>query len=782
MVVLVRYRDILTHAIRWHAAVLVLAVLFFGSPQLHAGKDKDPGRLTLDRIFAGPELQGQPFGPVRWLKRTVAYTMRVPAEQMKGAFDIVRVDPATGERVTVVSARNLVPPGGSAALAIEDYAWSSSESQLLIYTNSKRVWRKNTRGDYWLFDTGSRELHKLGGQAPASSLMFARFSPDGGKVAYVRDRNIYVEDIVTHRITQLTRGDSPNIVNGTFDWVYEEEFHLHDGFRWSPDSSRIAFWQLDTSGMDDYFLVNNTAGLYQQLTKFKYPKVGRPNPSCRIGVVSAEPVMPTAAPLPGFAPGHEARWIEVPGDPREHYIARMDWAADSLTVALQQLNRLQNTNTVFLADVASGRAQPVLVERDKAWLDVHDPLPWIDGGKKFIWFSERDGWRRLYTVSRSGNEVKPITPPGVDVVDLARVDEKTGWLYYSASPENAAQRYLFRVRLDGTSAQTVTPAGEKGTHGYDISPDAAWAVHSFSTFDSPPVIDLVTLPEHKTVRVLADNKKLLGALKALKQLPAEFFRIDIEGGVELDGWCIKPPDFDPAKRYPVLFHVYGEPAGQTVLDRWSGPTHLWHRMLAQEGYLVMSVENRGTPAPRGREWRKVVYRQVGILAPKEQAAAVRAILKRWSFVDPERVGIWGWSGGGSMSLNAIFRYPELYHTAMAVAPVSNQRYYDTIYQERYMGMPHDNAEGYRDGSPITHARQLKGNLLVVHGTADDNVHYANAEALIDELIAANKQFSMMAYPNRSHSINEGPNTRRHLFGLLTRYLQQNLPAGPKARP
>jgi dipeptidyl-peptidase-4 len=282
--------------------------------------------------------------------------------------------------------------------------------------------------------------------------------------------------------------------------------------------------------------------------------------------------------------------------------------------------------------------------------------------------------------------------------------------------------------------------------------------------------------------VLEDNKKLRDAVNALKRQPTEFFRVDIGDGLELDGWCIKPPDFDASKRYPVVFHVYGEPAGQTVLDRWGGPNYLWHLMLAQHGYLVMSVDNRGTPAPRGRDWRKVVYRQVGILAPKEQAAAVRAILKRWPFVDPERVGIWGWSGGGSMSLNAIFRYPDLYHTAMAVAPVSNQRYYDTIYQERYMGMPHDNAEGYRDGSPIAHARQLKGNLLIVHGTADDNVHYANAEALVNELIAANKQFSMMAYPNRSHSISEGPNTRRHLFGLLTRYLEQNLPAGPRGIP
>jgi dipeptidyl-peptidase-4 len=297
--------------------------------------------------------------------------------------------------------------------------------------------------------------------------------------------------------------------------------------------------------------------------------------------------------------------------------------------------------------------------------------------------------------------------------------------------------------------------------------------------DTPPVVELVQLPEYKVVRTLVDNAKLKEKLKALDIAPTEFFRVDIGNGVELDGWCMKPRSFDATKKYPVLFHVYGEPAAQNVLDHWGGNIYLWHQYLTQQGYIVISVDNRGTPGPRGRDWRKVVYRQVGILAPQEQAAAVKALEKRWPFLDPARVAIWGWSGGGSMSLSAIFRFPEVYQSAMAVAPVSNQRYYDTIYQERYMGMPDDNVAGYRDGSPITHAHNLQGNLLIAHGTGDDNVHYANTEALIDELIAHNKQFAMMAYPNRSHAISEGVNTRRHLFTLLTRYLQAHVPAGPR---
>ncbi len=507
----------------------------------------------------------------------------------------MRVDPATGGREVVVAARHLVPAGGTAPLAIDDYAWSKNEALVLIYTNSKRVWRKNTRGDYWVFDTASRELRKLGGNAPPSSLMFARFSPDNRKVAYVRDRNIYVEDLGTSRIDQLTRTDSPHIINGTFDWVYEEEFFLGNGFRWSADSERIAFWQLDTAGMDDYYLVNNTAGLYQQLTKFKYPKVGRKNAVCRIGIVGIVPVVDNFG-----VKSRPVTWIgSGVGDRSDDYIARMDWV-DENHVMLQRVNRRQNHNKVGMYSLLGSSGSPdILTESDRAWVDVHDDLHWIRGTARFTWLSERDGWRRMYAVSFDGKEVKPITPAGVDVIGVTHVDNKSGWLYYYASPHNAAQKYLYRVHLTGGDAQQVTPADQKGTHEYNIAPDGKWAVHTYSTIDSPPVVDLVSLPEHRSVRVLAENKKLHAAVKALDRRPTEFFRIDIGDGVELDGWCIKPPDFDPAKRYPVLFHVYGEPAGQTVLDRWGGTTSLWHLMLAQQGYLVMSVDNRGTPAPRG---------------------------------------------------------------------------------------------------------------------------------------------------------------------------------------
>jgi len=365
---------------------------------------------------------------------------------------------------------------------------------------------------------------------------------------------------------------------------------------------------------------------------------------------------------------------------------------------------------------------------------------------------------------------------------LLHVDEQADWLYFIASPDDASQRYLFRVHLDGHDMQRITPSNHTGTHDYRISANSRWAIHRASRSGEPPSSELITLADHSRVRVLEDNAKLKSKLQSLSSSPTEFFRVDIGDGVALDAWCIKPPGFDPQRSYPLLIYVYGEPAGQTVVDRWGGNSYLWHLMLAQKGYVVMSFDNRGTKSPRGRAWRKCVYRKIGIMAPRDQAAAVRAVLKQRNYLDPARVGIWGWSGGGSSSLHAIFKYPKLYRTAIAVAPVPNQRYYDTIYQERYMGLPENNVEGFLQGSPINFAKQLEGELLLIHGTGDDNCHYQTMEMLINELIAHNKQFHMMAYPNRTHAIKERKNTTRHLRQLMTQFLLRTLPLDAEPKP
>ncbi len=728
-----------------------------------AAQAPDAGRLTIDRLFAGAEFRPERFGPARWLDDGAGYTTVEPSPQ--GGRDIVRYDSETGRREVIVAASRLVPPGAPAPLDIDDYDWSADGRLLKIFTNTRKVWRQNTRGDYWVIDLAGGAPVKLGGSAPEATLMFAKFSPDGTRAAYVRERNIYVEDLRTHEIAQVTTDGSASVINGTFDWMYEEELGLRDGFRWSPDSRAIAYWQIDTDGVRDFFLINNTDSLYPVVTPIQYPKVGETISTARIGVVAAA--------------GGATRWMEVPGDPRAQYLARMEWAGNPDEIVFQRINRVQNRNDVMIGDARTGGVRTVLTEQDDAWVDVGDDFRWIDGGRRFVWVSERDGWRHVYTFDRSGRQQVLVTPGAFDAIAVQRVDERGGWLYFIASPDNPTQRYLFRTRLAGQGApERLTPVAETGTHGYDVSPDGRWAFHTWSSFDRPPTIDLVRLPEHRSVRTLAANTALKAKVAALARVPTEFFRVDIGEGVKLDGWCIKPPDLQPGRKYPLLVQVYGEPAGQTVLDRWGGNTYLWHQMLAQHGYVVVSVDNRGTPAPRGRAWRKAIYRQIGILASKDQAAAVTAIAD-WPFVDAGRIGVWGWSGGGSMTLNAMFRYPDLYTTGLAVAAVSDQRLYDALYQERYMGLLADNPDGYRDGSPITYADRLKGNLLVVHGTGDDNVHYQSAERLVNALVRANRPFTMMAYPNRTHSISEGENTSRHLYTLLTSYLEEHLKPGPR---
>jgi dipeptidyl-peptidase-4 len=585
----------------------------------------------------------------------------------------------------------------------------------------------------------------------------------------VREGDLFVENVQNGAIARLTDSGSRTVVNGTTDWVYEEEFYLRDGFRFSPDGTRVVYWQFDMSGVRDFLLINNTDSLYSFTIPIQYPKAGTTNSAVRAGVVSAA--------------GGATTWIKLPGDPRDDYLPRMDWAPNSSELILQRENRLQNTNRILLANAATGDVREILTERDSAWLDVVNDLMWLDNGARFLWVSERDGWRHLYSVSRDGKQVKLLTPGAYDVITNRRsgpsVDIADGFIYFSASPDHASQRYLYRVPLAGGKAQRISPAAAAGTHSYIIAPGAQYALHTFSTFDSPPVTALVELPSHKVVRNLVQNERLRAAIAPVIHRPTEFFKVKVSAGVELDGWMILPRDFNPAKKYPLLTYVYTEPAAQTVLDGWSGARGLWHRMLADQGYVVASIDNRGTPAPRGRDWRKVVYKQIGILSSEEQAEAVRALTRARSYLDASRVGVWGWSGGGSATLQAMFRYPEVYHVGMSVAPVPDERLYDTVYQERYMGLPQQNAEAYRRASAVHQAQGLRGKLLLVHGSGDDNVHYQGTEQLVHRLVALNKPFDLMVYPNRSHCICEGETTTLHVYSLLTRYLLEHLPAGGK---
>lgn len=713
--------------------------------------------LTLEDIYQRNHYTSKGFGPVRWMKDNKGYSS---LENSPSGNEIVRYEVSTGVRKVVVSANQLTPAGKVKSLQISDYIWSEDNSKLLVFTNTRKVWRYNTRGDYWVLTMKDGKLTQLGKGIDEASLMFAKFSPDGNYVAYVSKQNIYSEELATGVITQLTTDGGNNIINGTFDWVYEEELDDRDGFRWSPDGKNIAYWLFNTTGVGTFYLINNIDSIYSKPIPFPYPKVGTSNSEVKVGVVSAT--------------GGKTKWFEVPGDPRNNYIARMDYIPNSEEVMIQQLNRLQNTNTVWIGDTRTMALQNILTDKDDAFLDIHDNIVWLDKATSFTWTSEKDGWLHLYKVSRNGKEMKLITKGNFDVVTINCIDPVGGYVYYIASPDNFTQRYLYRSRLDGKGeAERVSPASMPGQHNYQISADARFAIHSFENSQRPRRISLISLGNHKELKLLEENAELKSKMDELGLRPKEFFKVDI-GEVVLDAWMIKPVDFDPQKKYPVIFFVYGEPAGSTVQDNWGTGDNLWHQYLANQGYVIMSVDNRGTRVPRGREFRKSIYRQIGLLAADDQAAAARKIIGTYPFVDDTRLGIWGWSGGGQMTLHCMFRHSDVYKTGIAVSFVALQTLYDNIYQERYMGLPDDNKVGYKEGSPLTHASKLKGNLFIIHGTGDDNVHYQNFEMLANELIKNNKLFHMMSYPMRDHSINQRENTTLHMRRSMEDFWKKNL--------
>ncbi len=644
--------------------------------------------------------------------------------------------------------------------------WSDDKKMCLFFTNTQRVWRGRTRGDYWYYNLASKQGHQLGKGLSPASLMFAKISPNGQSAAYVSKHNIYVEDLVSGQITPLTSDGTDRVINGTFDWVYEEELACRDGFRWSPDSKQIAFWRLDASDIRFFDMIDNTDSLYSFVVPVEYPKAGQDPSAAKIGVVDVA----TGA----------TRWMDIPGDQKQHYLPRMEWAGNAGELIVAQLNRHQNEVNVYLCNVSDGSAHSIYHETSDTWIDVSGPFEydsspwtWVDQGKSFLWTSEKDGWRHIYRITRDGSKETLLTKGNYDA-DFAAVDMqgKQPIVYFYASPYDATQHYLYRTGLNGGDTARVTPLLYDGTNTYNISPDGHYAVHTNMSLHVAPNQRLIVLKGHSNIYPTDDPgpKPINGPFTYRK------FKVTTVDNISMDGVLALPADFDSTKKYPVLFYVYGEPASATARDVPFSNGML--NSALRKGYAVVTMDNRGTPSLKGAAWRHAIYRQMGIVNSRDQAMGAREVLK-WPFLDSTRTAVYGWSGGGSMTLNLMFRYPEIYKTGIAIAAVANLLFYDNVYQERYMGLPQETMADYVKGSPLNFAKGLQGNLLYIHGTGDDNVHYQNAEALVNELVKYGKQFSFMAYPNRTHGIFEGPGTTAHLQALWINYLTSHCEPGPK---
>ncbi|HKW41939.1 MAG TPA: S9 family peptidase [Gemmatimonadales bacterium] len=676
-----------------------------------------------------------------------AYTDLEP--NTSGSRDLYRIDALSGTKRLLLRGAELVPAGATTPLAIESYHFSADGTKLLVFANSARVWRQNTKGTFYVWDFTVRRL------LPVSSKpgyqQFAKLSPDGRLVAFVRENDLHVTDLTTGVERALTTDGGDNVINGTSDWVYEEELNLRDAFRWSPDGKRIAFWRLDQTVIRPFYLLNQDS-LYPGLVPVRYPKSGTPNSDVKIGVVDV-------------ATGRTS-WMELGAD-RDIYVAAMDFADSPDELWLTRLNRRQNRLDLLLADARGGASRVIMSDVDSAWVDAHEPR-WIGGGERFLFESERDGYAQLYLYNRDGSIVGRVTPGAWDVLDLHCVDERARVLYFTGAMDGPLGRPLLRIGLDGRGLTRVS--AEPGSHQVEFDPTCRLYVDTYSRAGLPPV-ETLRRADGALVRTIADNAALARKVSALGLRPPEFLKIPTSEGVELNAWVIKPKEFDAAKRYPLLLFVYGGPGSQTVTDSWGGAQYLWHQMLALDGYLVASVDNRGTGA-RGVAFKKATYLHLGRYESADQIAAARWF-GRQPYVRPDRIGIWGWSYGGYMASRTMFLGGGVFAAALAVAPVTDWRLYDTIYTERYMRAPQENAAGYDESAALTYADSLRGSFLLVHGTGDDNVHFQNSVRLVNRLEAANKQFDLRIYPNRTHAI-AGGNTRENLYGLFTAWLKAHL--------
>lgn len=753
-------------------AATVAAGLPLAAQQLLPASDTS---ITVDAIFRRGEFRSAPLPSIHWLKDGRSYLDLAP--NAAGGADIVRVDVVSGASRVIADAKAIVDENG-APIEIEDISLSDDESKALLFHNSVPVWRANTRGVFHVLDfttgrviavrvigkrnaasTDTTPQPALGKKSDPSFLatplhsglqMFAKFSPDGRQVAFVSDNDLYVTTLATGATRRLTTDGSADIINGTTDWAYEEELDLRDAFRWSPDSKRLAYWRFDQSAVPAFPMVNELT-LYPTVSVLRYPKAGQGNSRVRVGVMNVATAKTT--------------WLQTGADTGV-YIARMEWTGnDSLTV--ERLPRKQNRVEMLMASASTGAVRTIFTDADSAYVDVQD-IRWTSNGKQLLWLSDRTGWRQIFAYDRGGKQLRQLTQNGMDVIAINDVDETRGEVYFVAAAPNPTQRQVYAASLTKVAVRRVTQ--EAGSHTVTIAPGARYAVDYFSTANAPMSATLYELPAYTRRRVIADNAALRAKLAATG-IRTEFFQLPMPDGTRLDAMRIVASSFDSTVKHPVLMYVYGGPAAPTVNDSWGGTRELWHMLLAQRGYVIVSVDNRGA-AWRGRDFRKVTQFHLGRNESRDQIDAAKWLgHQRWA--DERRIGIWGWSYGGYMTALSTSLGGDVFRAGLCVAPVTDWRLYDTIYTERLMWTPQENGAGYDESAPQNHVAGLTARFMLVYGTGDDNVHPQNSVQFANKLEAAGKPFQMLLYPNRTHSISGG-DTQAHLYDAFTRFILENL--------
>jgi dipeptidyl-peptidase-4 len=715
--------------------------LVFSFPGNSQAQDKKT--VSLEDVFKNNTFSQKSVYGINWMKDGQYYSSL--NRGLSGPI-VVKINVATGEEAGVLI------DGGKLGINFSSYSFNPDETKALIASDVESIYRRSSKAVFHVVDLKTGTAQKL---MDGEKIMYATLSPDNDKVAFVKDNNLFVVELATNQVTQITTdGKWNHIINGAADWVYEEEFSMSKAFDWSRDGKKIAFIRFDETDVPE-FNMQTWGKLYPEDYRFKYPKAGEKNSEVSIHVYDLS----------------TKQTVKVDtGEEKDIYLPRIYWTNDNNTLAFIRLNRLQNQLDLFYANAQTGASRLILQEKSKTYvdLDYNDDLRFLEGNKGFIRTSEQDGFKHIYHHDNEGKLIRQITSGNWEVTNLVGVDEKNRKIYFISTEASPLERNLYVINLDGKNKKILTP--EKGMTSVNMSKDFKYFIANHTSANSPL---RVTLNEAsgKLVKVLEENSELRSRLAGYRISPKEFFTFKTVDGTSLNAYMIKPPHFEEDKKYPVLMYVYGGPGSQNVTNSWGGTRDLWHHHLAAEGYIVVCVDNRGTGA-RGRDFKHITYANLGKYETEDQIAGAK-YLGTLPYVDASRIGIWGWSYGGYMSSLALMIGNDVFKSAIAVAPVTTWRYYDTIYTERYLQTPQLNAAGYDDYSPITHVNQLKGNYLLIHGTGDDNVHFQNAVDLVDALIKADKQFETMYYPNRNHGI-YGGNTTWHLYSLMTDWIKRKL--------